>query len=143
MTLPIREMTASDIEEVLTLWRATENLGLDEDADTQEGVAAYLERNPGMSFVACEDETLVGAVLCGTDGRRGYLSHLAVATSHRRQGIGRALVGACMDALKQAGIPRCNTFVYAENEAGLAFWRSIGWRGWEEFNVTAMSYDIG
>ena len=142
MTLAIREMTVSDVEDVLTLWRATENLGLDEDADTHEGIAAYLGRNPGMSFVACEDGMLVGAVLCGTDGHRGYLNHLAVATTHRRQGIGRALVGACMDGLKQAGIPRCHTFVYAENEAGLTFWRSIGWRGWEEFSITGMSYNI-
>ena len=70
---------------------------------------------------------LVGAVLCGHDGRRGYMHHLAVQTAYRRQGIGQALVEHCLARLKAAGIDKCHIFVYSANQAGQAFWKKTGW----------------
>jgi len=126
MSIVIREMTIQDYDEVLALWQTSEGVGLS-DADSEESVARYLERNPGLSFVACDGEHLVGAILCGHDGRRGYIHHLAVSESHRRQGLGRALVERCLSALRQAGIDKCHLFVFADNRDTIAFWKGIGW----------------
>ena len=95
----IREMTSEDYDAVYALWQATEGLGLS-DADSREAIARYLERNPGLSFIAVENEELLGTVLCGHDGRRGYLHHLAVARSHRGQGLGRRLAQRALAAHK-------------------------------------------
>jgi ribosomal protein S18 acetylase RimI-like enzyme len=89
--------------------------------------ASYLERNPGMSFVARHGTEPVGAVLCGHDGRRGYLHHLAVAPPHRKHGLGRRLVAACLAELKRLRIRKCNIFLFADNAAGGRFWRRRGW----------------
>ncbi len=126
MSIVIREMTIQDYDQVLTLWQASEGVGLS-DADSEESIACYLERNPDISFVAHDGEHLVGAVLCGHDGRRGYIHHLAVSQSHRRQGLGRALVERCLSALRRDGIDKCHIFVFADNRDTIAFWKSIGW----------------
>jgi ribosomal protein S18 acetylase RimI-like enzyme len=123
----IVEMTIQDYDEVAGLWRNTEGVGLDEATDTREGIAAYLCRNPGLSYVARFEGRTIAAVLCGHDGRRGYLHHLAVAPAHRRKGIGRAAVEACLEKLGSLGIRRCNIFLFSDNEPGAEFWRRIGW----------------
>jgi ribosomal protein S18 acetylase RimI-like enzyme len=120
-------MSMADYDEVLCLWRNAEGVGLNE-SDTRPAIANYLRRNRGMSFVAREGGTLVGAILCGHDGRRGYLNHLAVAPSHRRLGLGTKLVAACLARLKRLGILKCNLFLFADNARGERFWRANGWK---------------
>ena len=126
MSIAIREMTIQDYGQVLALWRTSEGVGLS-DADSEESIARYLDRNPGLSFVARDGEHLVGAILCGHDGRRGYIHHLAVSESHRRQGLGRALMERCLSALRRDGIGKCHIFVFADSQDTIAFWKSIGW----------------
>jgi N-acetylglutamate synthase len=133
--IDIRPMTADDYDEVADLWRNTEGIGLDEHVDAREGIAGYLARHPGLSFVARQEGRIVGAVLCGHDGRRGYLHHLAVATARRRKGIGRALVEACLTGLGSAGIPKCNIFLLADNELGKSFWIHNGWNERDDLKV--------
>lgn len=128
MSYKIRKMNGRDCKAVFALWRATEGIGLDDDCDTPRGLARYLKRNPGLSFVACDEDRLVGAVLSGHDGRRGYLHHLAVAGTHRRRGIGRALVARCLRSLAKQRIPKCNIFLFVSNAGGRAFWRHNGWK---------------
>ena len=128
MDTEIRQMTIGDYESVVALWQSTEGIGLDfEDADSRESVEAYLERNPGLSFVATDGGKVIGAVLCGHDGRRGYLHHLALDGAHRRRGIGKALVARCISGLGSAGIPKCNILVFSDNDQGQAFWEADGW----------------
>jgi N-acetylglutamate synthase len=112
---------------VLALWRRTEGVGLNE-SDTLKATTAFFRRNPGFSFVAEQAGRIIGAVLCGHDGRRGYLHHLAVARRQRRRGIGRQLVDACLAKLRKAGIRRCNIFIFANNADGLKFWTNNGWK---------------
>jgi putative acetyltransferase len=126
MSTVIREMTIADYDIVYRLWENSEGIGLS-DADSKEGIKRFLERNPGLSFVAFDGEQIVGAALCGHDGRRGYIHHLAVAQSHRRKGIGKSLVGRCMFALMQIGIAKCHLFVFDNNQESIKFWRKIGW----------------
>lgn len=134
MHAQIMEMTAADCGAVLALWGRTDGVGLNE-GDTREGITAYLARNPRLSLIArCEGE-LVAAVLCGHDGRRGYLHHLAVAPAFRRRGLGSALVQECLARLAAAGIEKCNLFVYADNDEGARFWTSHGWTERAELKV--------
>jgi N-acetylglutamate synthase len=126
MNHAIRAMTIADYDAVLRLWRDTEGVGLNE-SDSREQNAVFLKRNPGMSRVAVTGTKIVGAVLCAHDGRRGYLHHLAVARAHRRRGLGRQLVEACLADLQQRGILKCNIFIFSDNAAGEAFWIHNGW----------------
>lgn len=134
MSISYEAMTIGDYDEVVALWESVEGIGLDDDVDTREGIESFLRRNPGLCFVARDGGVVVGAVLCGHDGRRGWLHHLAVANSHRRQGIGKALVEQCITALGKAGINKCNILVFADNEDGLGFWRADGWAGRDDLH---------
>jgi ribosomal protein S18 acetylase RimI-like enzyme len=110
----------------LALWRASEGVGLG-TSDSRERFERFLARNPGTSFGAFRGAELVGTALCGHDGRRGYLHHLAVAPAHRGKGLGRDLVARCLDALAHEGIEKCHLFVFGGNADGLAFWARAGW----------------
>ena len=139
MSVEICAMGMADYAEVIALWQQSEGIGLSQ-ADQPERIAAYLERNPGMSFTARESGLLLGAALAGHDGRRGYLHHLAVRADRRGQGIGRLLVVSCLEALGQAGIDKCHLFVFGKNQAGIAFWKRIGWQ--ERVEIELMSKNI-
>ena len=130
----IRPMSIEDYAAVLDLWEASDGVGLG-DSDTRPAIASYLERNRGLSLVLLVEGAIVGAVLCGHDGRRGYLHHLAVAVAHRSRGHGRSLVDACLDGLRAEGIPKCTIVVYADNTAGEAFWTGNGWADRDDLRV--------
>lgn len=123
----VRPFRLADYDEVLRVWKRTEGVGLNE-SDTRPAIATFLRRNPGLSFVAVKQGRIVGAVLCGHDGRRGYLHHLAVAKRHRKQGVGLRLVNACLAKLRASGIHKCNLFVFAGHAAGMSFWKHHGWK---------------
>ena len=116
----------ADYDAVEKLWRESDGVGLRAD-ETRHWLARYLERNPGMSWLARDGSDVIGAVLGGHDGRRGYLYHLAIAASHRRRGIARALVAASLEVMAKHGIVRATVFVYDDNAAALDFWRTSGW----------------
>ncbi len=122
----IRSMTIEDYDAVIGLLTSTSGVRL-RDADSREATARYLERNPGLSFVAFGDGTIVGCVMCGHDGRRGYLQHLAVSPDHRRRGIGSALVEACLSKLESLGILKTHIDVLVGNQQAHDFWSSYGW----------------
>lgn len=127
MAVVIQEMTIEDYKDVRALWLESEGIDLS-PADSQDSITRFLERNPGLSFVARSKGQLVGVVLCGHDGRRGYLDHLAVRSSHRRQGIGRLLVSRSIYKLMQTGIRKWHLFVREDNLEAIAFWRKLGWQ---------------
>ncbi len=121
-----REMASQDYPSVMALWSQTEAMRL-RDADSAHNIERYLARNPGLSFVAFEQDTLVGAVLVGSDGRRGYLQHLAVAETHRGQRIGQSLVELATRALARQGIAKTHLFVFDHNVRAQAFYQRLGW----------------
>jgi len=122
-----RNMQIDDYETVVDLWRGCEGLSI-RDADSRAGVERYLARNPGLSFVAEQGTRIVGSLMAGHDGKRGYIQHLAVAGSARRQGIASGLVARCVDALKAAGIEKSHVHVLKHNPDGNAYWSKLGWR---------------
>lgn len=126
MTYSISQFTIESFDGVYSLWNQTEGIGLSE-CDTRQGLDAYLSRNPGMSFIAEANGEIVGAVLSGHDGRRGYVHHLAIRKDFQNQGLGRQLVEKCISALKEIGIGKCHIFIFNDNSNGIDFWKSIGW----------------
>ena len=90
----IRQMAIEDYELVYDLWIHTPGMGLNTADDSKEGIARYLKRNPTTCFVAESGNKVVGALLAGHDGRRGYLYHAAVLPEFQRQGAGRARDGS-------------------------------------------------
>ena len=138
----MRHFRIEDFDAVIALWRRTEGVGLNE-SDTRPAVAAFLRRNPKLSFVAENDGRIIGAVLCGHDGRRGYLHHLAVSKRHRSRAIGRQLVNACLAKLRKAGISKCNIFIFANNAEGMKFWKHTGWSLRTELRLMQIRLDAG
>jgi putative acetyltransferase len=123
----VREFLPSDLDGAIELWSGVDGIGLNE-SDTRDALLRFLARNPGASAVAVAAEELVGAILCGHDGRRGTVHHLAVAPAYRRQGVGTDLLDYCLRKLREAGIPRCNLYLYDDNEVGRRFWERHGWQ---------------
>ena len=124
--MTIRTMTVSDYENVYSLWLNTPNMGLNNLDDSKEGIAKYLERNPNTCFVAEKDGVIIGVVLSGHDGRRGYIHHTAVSQTKQRNGVGTALLNAAMSALEGEGINKVALVVFGKNEKGNAFWEKQG-----------------
>lgn len=130
--MEIRLMRLEDYPLVYVLWRSCKGMGLNDLDDSQEGIARYLKRNPETCFVAQEGERIVGAILSGHDGRRGYIYHTAVHPDYRGKGIGTSLVEATMAALERCGINKAALVVFQRNQAGNAFWQRLGFTGRED-----------
>lgn len=125
--MTIRSMKISDYEQVYDLWMQIKGFAIRSVDDSREGVAVFLKRNPKTSVVAVEDGRIVGAILCGHDGRRGCLYHVCVHPDYRLRGIGRQMVVFAMKRLKEEGINKVALIAFTSNDIGNAFWNEIGW----------------
>ena len=123
----IRTMNIDDYDAVIKLMQQTPGISL-RDADSQLNTARYLERNPGHSFVALSDQNIVGCIMSGHDGRRGYVQHLVVHADYRKQGIAGTLLRRCLAALAEIGIHKSHIDVLKDNLSGAAYWRNQGWQ---------------
>lgn len=130
----VRVMTLDDYEEVHALWMTISGFAIRSIDDSKVGVERFLKRNPTTSVVAIEDGKIVGAILCGHDGRRGCLYHVCVNPSYRRRGIGKEMVVFCMNALKAEQISKVSLIAFTANDIGNAFWNTIGWTKREDLN---------
>lgn len=125
-TFRITPFDLSDYDAAVALWRASEGIVLGR-SDERDAIARFLAHNPGLSFVARRDGALAGAALCGSDGRRGFLHHVAVAAAHRGHGVAKALVERCLEGLRHRGIGKCHVFVLGASEEAQRFWEHAGW----------------
>ena len=132
--MQIRVMTIDDYEEVHALWMTIRGFAIRSIDDSKEGVERFLQRNPGTSVVAEESGKIIGAILCGHDGRRGCLYHVCVHPDRRRKGIGKAMVVFCMEALRKEKISKVSLIAFTKNDIGNAFWKTIGWTEREDLN---------
>jgi ribosomal protein S18 acetylase RimI-like enzyme len=119
-------MLISDYENVFDLWAGTAGMGMRNLDDSKDSIDRFLKRNPDTSFVAVEDNAVIGVILCGHDGRRAYIYHTAVKNDYRRNGIGEQLVNTVINALKTVGINKAALVVFKDNKIGNDFWQSIG-----------------
>ena len=130
----VRSMQIEDYDQVYALWMTIHGFSIRTIDDSREGVERFLKRNPGISVVAEMDGRVVGAILCGHDGRRGCLYHVCVDEDYRMHGIGRTMVVHCMNALQQEGINKVSLIAFTRNDIGNAFWKQIGWTKREDLN---------
>lgn len=130
----IRVMTMEDYDEVYALWHRIRGFGLRSVDDSREGIARFLKRNPTTSVVAVEDGHVVGAILCGHDGRRGCMYHVCVDEAYRMRGIGKGMVVFAMEALKKEEVNKVSLIAFTQNDIGNAFWKEIGWTKREDLN---------
>ncbi|RIE01660.1 GNAT family N-acetyltransferase [Cohnella faecalis] len=127
-------MTIHDYDQMIELWSSIDGLALSE-ADSRQNIEMYLNRNSRLSYVYEAEGDIVGTILSGHDGRRGYIYHVAVKQEFRKQGIAQRLVDLSMGRLKEEGIDKCHIFVLDDNEAGQQFWSRTGWDKRSGFSV--------
>lgn len=123
----LRAMKPGDYELVYALWKSIKGFSMKSVDDSKEGVERFLKRNPNTSVIAIENGSLVGSILCGHDGRRGYFYHVSVRKDYQRRGIGTKMVVWCMEALKKEHISKISLIAFTNNDGGNAFWKKIGW----------------
>ena len=130
----IRVMTIEDYPQVYELWMSIHGFGIRSIDDSFEGIDRFIKRNPSTSMVAEADGRIVGAILCGHDGRRGCLYHVCVHEAYRQQGIGKSMAVACMRALQAEHINKVNLIAFKTNSIGNRFWKGEGWTFREDLN---------
>lgn len=130
--MEIKKFELIDYEEVFALWEKTPGVGMRSLDDSKEGIEKYLRRNPDTSFVAKEDENIIGVILSGHDGRRGYIYHTLVLEEHRENGVASKLVDTALDALKKEGINKVALVAFANNSLGNSFWERKGFERRED-----------
>jgi ribosomal protein S18 acetylase RimI-like enzyme len=124
--IEIREFSVNDYDAAIELWQRVEGLEIAE-GDDREGVAQFLARNPGLSRVATDGSGIVGVALCGHDGRRGHVYHLAVDPAYQGRGLGKRLLDESLTDLRRTGVKRVIIMVADDNPSGRQFWRRCGW----------------
>ena len=129
-----REFSIKDYDAAIGIWRRVEGLEIAE-GDDREGIAQFLTRNPGLSRVAIDGAAVVGVALCGHDGRRGHVYHLAVDPAYQRCGLGKRLLDECLNGLRSAGVKRVIIMVADDNQRGAEFWKR---QGWEEISSAVL-----
>ena len=122
----IREMIEADYDQVYQLWLSCAGMGLNDLDDSKEGIARFLQRNPQTCLVAVENQTIIGAILVGSDGRRAYIYHTAVHPNYRRRGIARQLVETVLTVLDDLKIHKVALVVFKRNTEGNRFWEKLG-----------------
>lgn len=122
----IKKLTIDDYDKMYALWLSCKGMGLNDTDDSREGIRRFLDRNPDTCFGAYEADMLIGVILAGNDGRRGFIYHTAVSPEYRGNGVGTALVNAALEALGRLGITKTALVVFGKNEVGNAFWEKQG-----------------
>lgn len=128
----IRPMIIEDYDDVYRLWTLTKGMGLNNLDDTKTGINIFLQRNPNTCFVATFHNEIIGTIISGHDGRRGYIYHTAVSEKFRKKGIGQKLVTSSLSALKTEGINKVALVIFSKNKLGNLFWEKIGFRKRED-----------
>lgn len=121
-----REFSIDDYDAAIELWQRVEGLDIAE-GDDKESIRRFLGQNRGLSRVATDGLQMVGAALCGHDGRRGYIYHLAVDPKYQGRGLGKRLANECVDGLRRSGLQRAIIMVADDNPRGREFWKRCGW----------------
>ena len=119
-------MKITDYKDLYDLWAQTEGMTLRAIDDSEYGINKFLKRNPENSFVCRIDKEIIGAILCGHDGRKGFIYHAVVQDKYRNKGIGKRLVEAAINSLKNEDITKVAVLINSNNNLGNQFWEQLG-----------------
>jgi ribosomal protein S18 acetylase RimI-like enzyme len=120
----IREIRVVDGDALRALWAEA---GFGSLGDDDRSLARLARRNPGLVMVASAGGRVVGSALGAWDGRRGWVYHVAVSPSHRRQGIATRLVGQIEEGLASLGCPKVNVVLRDASDGGAELWQRLGY----------------
>jgi ribosomal protein S18 acetylase RimI-like enzyme len=121
----IRPYLHADRDLVVDLWQ---RCGLvRSNNDPFKDIARKLKVRPDLFLVALLDNTIVGTVMVGYEGHRGWINYLGVCPNHRRRGIARQMMDEAERLLRLEGCPKINLQVRTSNTEVLAFYRAIGY----------------
>ena len=134
MNTEVRTMVIDDYDEIYALWMKIKGFAIRSIDDSRVGVERFLKRNPDTSVVALKDGKVVGAILCGHDGRRGCLYHVCVRAEYRVLGIGKEMVLRCREALRKEGVNKINLIAFKSNAVGNHFWQKLNWKFRDDCN---------
>lgn len=136
------EMNMSHYPSAFDLWHQLKEIEVTV-GDTEQAINNFLSRNQGLSFVCIDsiNGSLVATILCGHDGRRGYLYHLAVKKEYRHRAIATKLIQLGLDRLKKEGIERCFTMIKESNGIAKKFWKNMGWKNGQELLLYSFKMD--
>lgn len=134
----IVEMEIGHYDHLVELWGKDPGIGVSK-ADERDNVCSFLDRNKGMNFIAVHDNKIVGTILCGNDGRRGYLYHVFVLPEFRKRHIGKKLVNTCIENLRKENISKCHIMFFNNNEIGKIFWEKIGFHSRDDIGVMSIN----
>ncbi|HYN55251.1 MAG TPA: GNAT family N-acetyltransferase [Methylotenera sp.] len=129
----------TDYLKLIKLWETSGNIEV-RQTDTPEVLARFLYRNPTCSYAAYAGTRLIGAVLAGHDGWRGYLYHMAIKPDYRERGIGTRLVSAAISAIKCEDIQKIHCLVKRDNLIAQQFWEACGFELREDVFDYALRY---
>lgn len=129
-----QEMEICDYDSIIKLWEEVEGVKL-RDADSRDGISKYLIRNPALSFIALNEDEIIGTIMAGHDGKRGYIQHLAVSSNYRKKGVATKLCDLCIKALKKEGIVKSHIFILKNNEIASTYWKNQGWEKRNDIEV--------
>ena len=126
--MTVRKTVITDYNQMHELWLSCTGMGLNNLDDSEKGIAAFIARNPDTCFVAEENSQIIGTIMAGNDGRRGYIYHMAVSPDFRNRGVASRLLESVVTELTDLGIAKAALVVYGQNDAGNAFWESQGFK---------------
>ncbi|MFT8995107.1 GNAT family N-acetyltransferase [Lentilactobacillus hilgardii] len=124
----IRKMKVTDYAAAYALWESVPGMNLASLDNSEQGIARVINKNPDLCFVAVDGEKVIGTALGGTDGRKGYLYHVAVAKSYQGQHLSTQLIDRVTTGFKNKGIDKIGLFVVIGNEEGKNFWKHQGFK---------------
>jgi ribosomal protein S18 acetylase RimI-like enzyme len=122
--MQIRPYQASDLAQVLALWRAC-NLTIAVN-DPRKDIERKLAVSPELFLLGEFEGRVVASVMAGYEGHRGWINYLAVAPSYRRKSYGRLMMAAAEQLLDELECPKINLQVRSANAAVVAFYASLG-----------------
>ena len=110
------------------------------EGDDRESIAQFIARNLGLSRVATDGSRTVGVALCGHDGHRGHIYHLAVDPAYQGRGLGKRLLDECLRGLRRTEVKRVIIMVADDNPRARKFWKRCGYE--EIPGAVAMGIDL-
>ena len=134
-----REFSIKDYDAAVELWQRVEGIEIAE-GDDRESIAQFIARNLGLSRVATDGSRTVGVALCGHDGHRGHIYHLAVDPAYQGRGLGKRLLDECLQGLRRTEVKRVIIMVADDNPRARKFWKRCGYE--EIPGAVAMGIDL-
>jgi len=123
--IKIRKFKIKDKNSVIALWKDVFN-PQNPHNDPELVINTKVSFNDGLFFVACENKKIIGTIMAGYGGHRGWIYSLAVSQKYRRKGIGTKLVNKALNELINLGCIKVNLQIYGDNQFVVDFYKKVG-----------------